>query len=536
MGYTYSKEKGYDSLTTLLKRYSLVNWVVTARENEFIDEVYQHLTMLAKEKSTQELKELHIYDTVAGFEHILTLKDEQKLVGNGGMQQVTPEKAFRKFLTECDKFNTMIFRDAENLRDKNFWRLIINSIPLLRSTGKLVLFLSPFETYPLEYQRMIHLHHHKLPSLEERRIAVKDSSERISKSIGVKVDFNPENLEKIAVATAGLTFYEIERAMIRSIGILKNPKSKSEVVPDLDTIILHKEEIMEKTAKIKFLHEKTQFEDLGGLGRLKNYIINRFQKKDLPKSGVILVGPPGTGKTSFAMALGNHLNRPSMYLNFSSIFNKLVGDSEKSMKMALDILDTVGESILVVDEVEKILGGVASSNKTDGGTTNRVFELFLKWLNNKNRDVYVIATSNNIDELPPEFIRAGRWDNIFWIDYPSEKERKDIFRKKCQIFGVTGVDKILAKNEVNLEYMTGAEIEQLVIEYKYCGNWEEALELVPKIFNTQKEKIEKIRSLLGSKYINASLDEEEISAPTASVSSRSIDEEGELNLNGNSNS
>lgn len=490
-----------DEMKILLKGYSKFNWVVSQRDSECLEDIYYELEKLSEIKKNAEFKSMYIYDNVVGFTSYPMFKEQwqQPIVVTNLKRAQPPIDAFKEFLsTNISSFSVLIFKDAHLWADMQFWRMMMNSMDLLNISAKRVIFLSPFDKIPLEYSRYVHLYQHGLPTYEQRLKyldVVDEYLKRQYKKQGLSIPANQR--EPIAKLTAGMIQMEIKNAVIRSI-ICRDVNHKV----DLDIIVKHKEEVIEKTSKIKFLKSKLTLDDIGGMGRLKKYITQRFSRNDLPRSGVILVGPPGTGKTAFAEALGNKLGVPTMYLNFASVFNKYVGESEKSIKNAIDVFDAVGEGVLVFDEIDKVVGGVQSSNKTDGGTTSRIFETILKWLNQKSRKVYVVATSNSLEDLPPEFIRAGRWDNIFFVDYPNAEDAKDIFKKKCEMYGVKSWEK--QYNQLgNLDKMTGAEIEKLVIEFQYTNNWDTAREHTPLLWKTSGDKIKRIMQDIGSKYINA---------------------------------
>ena len=419
---------------------------------------------------------------------------------------------YQDFLYDgCEK-NIFVIKNASYLQDFRFWRALISTKTNLEDSSKKVILISHTNTFvPIDFKRDIFFYDFRLPDLELRKKFIDLFLNTIKSE--AKCEFH--NIELLPKISAGLTLKEINAGLRYSISLYDNSKNSEKIINiNADVFKSYKEKTIEKNSKVKFMHSDYTFDDVCGLDLLKKYVKNRFKKEkdNLPKSGIILVGIPGTGKTMFANALANFLNIPSIALETSAIFNKAVGESEKAMKASIDVIDSIGECVLVIDEIEKVIGGVASSNRTDGGTANRVFETLLNWLNSKDRKAYVIATSNDIDELPAEFLRAGRWDNIFMVDMPNEIEIKETFRKKCEKYNVKDWAKNynFCKDSGFLEKITGAEIEQLVIEYCYTlnengeyGNWNEANKFVPKIYNQQKKKIKNIQGKIGQ-YISAS--------------------------------
>src|SRR5438105_3701025 len=150
-----------------------------------------------------------------------------------------------------------------------------------------------------------------------------------------------------------------------------------------------------------------------------------------------MIGIPGGGKSLTAKAVGASWRLPLLRLDVGKVFAGIVGSSEENMRRAIQMAEAVAPSILWVDELEKGFSGTGSSNQSDGGTAARVFGSFITWLQEKTSPVFVIATANNVDELPPEMMRKGRFDEIFFVDLPTLPERKEIFQPKGKQAGAT---------------------------------------------------------------------------------------------------
>jgi SpoVK/Ycf46/Vps4 family AAA+-type ATPase len=188
----------------------------------------------------------------------------------------------------------------------------------------------------------------------------------------------------------------------------------------------------------------------------------------LPK-GILLIGVPGCGKSLTAKAVGAAWQMPLLRLDVGKIFGGLVGASEENIRKALRTAEAVAPCVLWLDEMEKGFSGTASSGQTDGGTTSRVFGTFVTWMQEKTAPVFVIATANNVHQLPPELLRKGRFDEIFFVDLPTREERKSIFdihlKKKRRDPAELGID--LHKLVDAAPEFSGAEVEQAVISALY---------------------------------------------------------------------
>ncbi|MDE5755665.1 MAG: AAA family ATPase [Clostridia bacterium] len=232
-------------------------------------------------------------------------------------------------------------------------------------------------------------------------------------------------------AALGLTIMEAELAFSKAI--IEFGRLDKEGIP---FIIKEKESIIKKTGLLEYYHSSTQLNNVGGLENLKDWISKRERsftqeaKKfgvDTPK-GIMLLGVPGCGKSLTAKAVAKSWNYPLLRFDIGKVFGGIVGESEHNVRRALDIAKAIAPCVLWIDEIEKGLSGVQSSGQTDGGTTSRVFGTLLTWMQEKTEPVFVIATANNIKELPPELMRKGRFDEVFFVDLPSIDERKKIFQ------------------------------------------------------------------------------------------------------------
>jgi SpoVK/Ycf46/Vps4 family AAA+-type ATPase len=244
---------------------------------------------------------------------------------------------------------------------------------------------------------------------------------------------------------------------------------------DMPTIIGEKKQIIRKSGILEYYEAVEDVEDVGGLEILKDWLKKRQQAftskaRDfglpLPK-GILLIGIPGTGKSLTAKCVGSMWQMPLLRLDVGKIFAGLVGSSEENIRKVIKTAEAIAPAILWLDELEKGFSGTGSSNMSDGGTTSRVFGTFITWLQEKTSPVFVIATANNVHQLPPELLRKGRFDEIFFCDLPQREERK-------QIFGIHLKKKNRKPESYDLEKLadatpdfSGAEIETAVVAAMY---------------------------------------------------------------------
>lgn len=283
-----------------------------------------------------------------------------------------------------------------------------------------------------------------------------------------EADITPKLLE----SALGLTTMEAKLAFSKAI--INNRKLTEEEIP---LIIREKEQIIKKSGLLEYYHPKEYLNSIGGLDNLKEWIKKRGNaySDDAKKyglntpRGVLLLGVPGCGKSLTAKAIANEWKFPLLRFDLGKVFGGIVGESERNIRYALDVAKTISPCVLWIDEIEKGLSGSQSSGKTDGGTSARVFGTFLTWMQEKKEPVFVVATANDIGALPPELLRKGRFDEIFFVDLPSAKERENIFNihlnsKNRDLRALNfDVSQIVKKSEG----FSGAEIEEVVNEALY---------------------------------------------------------------------
>ena len=278
-----------------------------------------------------------------------------------------------------------------------------------------------------------------------------------------------EITSKLLESALGLTVMEARLAFAKAI--ITNRKLTEEEIP---LIISEKEQIIKKSGLLEYFHPKEYLTNIGGLENLKDWIQKRGNaySDDAKKfglntpRGLLLLGVPGCGKSITAKAIANEWKFPLLRFDLGKVFGGIVGESERNIRYALDVAKTISPCVLWIDEIEKGLSGSQSSGKTDGGTGARVFGTFLTWMQEKEEPVFVVATANDISALPPELLRKGRFDEIFFVDLPSSNERENIFnihlKNKNRNPEELGLDmKKLVKAS---EGFSGAEIEEVVNE------------------------------------------------------------------------
>jgi len=415
--------------------------------------------------------------------------------------------------------------------DHQVLRKIRDLVPSLKQSPrpKNVVFLSPTHVLPNDLQKDVTIVEFDLPSFEEIKGVLGEMIAANRRSGRIAIDLVADEEERLAKAAMGLTLQEAENAFARAM--VRNGRLDA---TDVEVIIEERRQIIRKTEILEFVKSDLDMSDVGGLENLKRWLKKRnnswleaAQRYGLPApKGALITGVPGCGKSMTAKCISSMWQLPLLRLDVGKIFSGLVGSSEENMRTAIKTAEAIAPSILWIDEVEKGFGGAGSSG--DSGTSSRVFGTFLTWMQEKSSPVFVIATANNIHALPAEMMRKGRFDEIFFVDLPTLKERKDIFRlhmdKRLVNPDVLGLFKVTEEvlemlAEIS-EGFTGAEIEQAVISGLFeafaedrsirVDDFVRAIRTTVPLSVTQAEQIRGIREWANVRAVAATRQEDRV--------------------------
>jgi ATP-dependent 26S proteasome regulatory subunit len=333
--------------------------------------------------------------------------------------------------------------------------------------------VSPTPRIPPDLEDLITVVDFPLPTETGLRALLDAMITRNTAAGALRVDLPDDGEERIVKAALGLTAFEAENAFARAMA-----GDGRLTISDVGVVQEEKAQIVRKSGMLEMVSRSIRLSDIGGLGNLKTWLTKRSgswldeaRSYGLPApKGVLVTGVPGCGKSMTAKAMSSAWSLPLIRLDVGRIFGGLVGASEQNMRTALATAEAIAPCVLWIDEIEK---GFASgaSGIGDSGTSARVFGAFLTWMQEKTAAVFVMATANDISLLPPEFLRKGRFDELFFIDLPTRSERRDIFRIHLvarlaagPALGSMAVDDGLLDSLADAtEGFSGAEIEQAVI-------------------------------------------------------------------------
>ena len=342
-------------------------------------------------------------------------------------------------------------------------RLVRDAARIVRTTRKSVLFLTPFYQVPDELQKDVALSVFQLPDAEKLGQVLAGIGSQLEAE-GTPVALEEADREALVRAAAGLTAAEAElafRSAAAEAGVLDHRAVRA--------VSRVKTQVIRKSGILEYYERPESFDAVGGLSHLLSWFRARFPAfantaryagLPLPK-GVLLVGVPGCGKSLSARALAGAWGVPLLRLDVGRIFGQYVGQSESNLRMAIQTAEAVSPCILWIDEVEKGFSGVHGQG--GGGVAARVFGSFLNWLQDKRSPVFVVATANDLSGIPPEFLRQGRFDDIFFVGLPGPAEREAIFRIHLTKRGREPARFDLAAAVEASAGFSGAEIEQAVV-------------------------------------------------------------------------
>ena len=351
------------------------------------------------------------------------------------------------------------------LSDISVSRKLKNLAKVSRNKSKTIIIVAPEINIPDSLKEFITVLEFKLPYPNE----IKRELIRVQESLGFILP--DTSLDILVRSCQGLSLERIRKVLSKIIATYKEINIES-----LDVIFTEKKQIISQTRILEFCTVTETMSDVGGLKNLKDWLKKRSaalsQKAEVyglpsPK-GLFLIGIQGTGKSLTAKVIANEWGLPLLRLDVGKLFGGVIGESESKMRQMIQLSEAIAPCVLWIDEIEKAFGGLES--RGDSGTTSRVLATFITWLSEKTSAVFVVATANNISVLPPEIIRKGRFDEIFFIGLPTKKERELIF--KVHLARVR--PKSWHKFDLNLlseitKNFSGAEIEEAIVEAMHTG-------------------------------------------------------------------
>ena len=440
---------------TLRARYPLI--YIPSAEEERVEVV---ITNVGKSLG----RSVFVWDFVEGYQSNPT---------DIGQGKRNPLQAL-EFVDKIPKGAVFILRDFDRfLDDVAIARKLKNLARKLKSESQNIIVLASQINIPDSLSEFFAILEFPLPNPDELRTEI----EQIITSLNSPN--NPQSvpqMDKSAVndlvrAGQGLSLERIRRVLAKAIA--ENSCLRPE---DVELILEEKRQSIRQTQILEFYPSTTEISDIGGLDNLKEWLLrrgsafsDRARKYGLPHPrGLLLAGIQGTGKSLTAKAISHHWHLPLLRLDVGRLFAGLVGESESRTRQMIQLAEALSPCVLWIDEIDKAFSGI--EGRGDSGTTNRVFGTFLTWMAEKTSPVFVVATANNIRTLPPELLRKGRFDEVFFVGLPNQEERSQIFSVHLSKYRPHN---IRAYDIMRLAYETpdfsGAEIEQGIIEAMHIG-------------------------------------------------------------------
>ncbi|HWW01857.1 MAG TPA: AAA family ATPase [Candidatus Acidoferrum sp.] len=414
-----------------------------------------------------------------------------------------------------------LFKDFHPFLTRNNFAIIrrLKDIALhLKNSYKTIVLISPVMEIPPELDKEITVLNFPPPAKEDLAALLDKILEDVRELKQVEIQLDDEGRDRLLQAALGLTLGEAENVFAKII--VKDQRLSADYVNE---VFAEKQQIIRKSGLLEYYAANEDFTAVGGLAVLKDWLNKRVvaftadaHAFGLPSpKGILLLGVQGCGKSLCAKAVSRLWQLPLLRFDMGRMFGSLVGSSEENVRRAISVAESIAPAVLWVDEIDKAFVGSQSSGVTDGGTTARVFGTFLTWLSEKSAPVFVVATANDVSQLPPELLRKGRLDEIFYVDLPSSEERAEIFRihlsKRHRSPDTFDLPALLGASQD----FSGAEIEEAIISALYDAYYAKedlttahvvgALSQTVPLAKTMAEKIEAQRNWAQGRARNASI-------------------------------
>jgi hypothetical protein len=368
---------------------------------------------------------------------------------------------------------------------------------------------------PPELQRVVSTFHLSSPTDEQYYTFVREVLEEMHQRTPLRVKLASDEVARLLQQLRGLTLFEVKKVITKVV-----IEDGAFTAADIPRIAEAKKEIVRRSGVLEYFTAGEHMADVAGLGTLKGWLGKRkaaFTEPQrarsfglTPPRGILLLGVQGCGKSMCAKAIAAEWGLPLIRLDPSSLYNKYFGESEKNLKRATRVAEQLAPIVLWIDEMEKAF---AQGEGDDNGTTARIFGSFLTWMQEKKPGVFVVATCNDIDKLPPELVRKGRFDEIFFVDLPSIEVRRSILSvhlkrrgRDCSRYDLDALARLS-------EGFSGAELEQVVLSALYSAfaeqgelsqaQLEHEIERTVPLSRTAAEKIGRLRAWANGRTVPA---------------------------------
>ncbi len=379
---------------------------------------------------------------------------------------VSPEAAIEWVMRQKEP-GIFVFKDLHPFIDSpavNRW--LRDAVASFKGTQKTILLMSPVQTVPIELEKEVAVIDFAMPSMGElNQVLTQQLDQNKTRRI------TTETREKLLKAALGLTRDEAEK-VYRKAQVTAGRLTEEEV----DIVLSEKKQLIRRNGILEYIEEDETIESVGGLEELKRWLkqrsdafTERAREYGLPQpKGMLILGVPGCGKSLIAKTTSRLWGLPLLRLDMGRVYDgSMVGRSEANLRNALKTAESISPAILFIDEMDKAFAGSTGSADSDGGTSSRIFGSFLTWMQEKTSPVFVMATANRVERLPGEFLRKGRFDELFFVDLPNAEERKDIFRihlskrrREIERFDLDQLANVC-------DGFSGAEIEQALVAAMY---------------------------------------------------------------------
>jgi ATP-dependent 26S proteasome regulatory subunit len=485
----------YDELEILIRaRYPIVN-IISWEE----DRVTEHLQKIAEARG----KKFYIWSFNTGIVPFgITANSRHKCDAS----TKDPLQALNKVIENIEPA-IFLFKDFHPfMAERNFAivRRLREVSDALKNSYKTLVLITPHMRLSEDLEKDVTILDYPLPDCDVLRQLMLRIIDDVKDNPKIEINIDDQGLDEMLQAALGLTLKEAENVFAKTLITTGRIDTR-----DIAIILDEKKQIIRKSGLLEYYEAQENFDYIGGLTLLKDWLMKRsmaFSEQarefGLPApKGALFLGIQGCGKSLSAKAVSAAWQMPLLRFDAGRLFESALGSSEENLRKAIKVAESVSPCILWIDEIEKAFGG--SGGQTDGGTSSRIFGALLTWLAEKTSPVFVIATANDISRLPPELLRKGRFDEIFFIDLPNPQERLEIFNIQLLKRDRDPAAFDLSTLAYQCEGFNGAEIEEVVTAALYEAYYadrdllqedlEKSIAVVIPLSKTMKEQVKSLR-------------------------------------------